>query len=201
MYEWRKLDGVGGGIHWGAYGYMWLADSPAAPPVVDPAALAKVILDGMEFEPVDIGLAPMPLEQSPDSIGLVGAPVWMWVTNAGPSTWGPMEKSAGVGGITVTVRAWVENVVWDMGDGGSKTCTTTGEAYHVSYGVQNSPSCGYLYEHTSRHQLDTAYPVSATTNWVAEWTATTGASGTLEVQPQKATVHTRIGERQVIEVG
>lgn len=201
MYEWRKLAGWGGGIHWGAYGLMWLADGPDEQPVVDPEALARAILDRMEFEPVEIGLAPKPLEQNPDSIGVVGAPVWMWVTNAGPTTWGPLEESTTVGGIAVTVTAEVQDVVWDMGDGSTKTCTTTGKEYREAYGVRNSPSCGYQYERTSRNQPDTAYSVSATTTWTAEWTASTDASGSLEVEPLTSTVHARIGERQVIEVG
>lgn len=201
MYEWRKLAGVPGRVHWSQYGYMWLPDGSGEPPPVDLEEVAETILDGMDFEPVEIGLAPRPLEQDPDSIGVVGAPVWMWVANEGPTTWGPLEESATVGGITVTVTASVDDVVWNMGDGGSTTCGTPGQAYRETFGVRDSPSCGYMYEHTSRDQPDTAYAVSATTNWSAEWSASTGASGNLEVEPLTSTVHARIGERQAIEVG
>ncbi len=200
MYEWRKLNNWQP-TYWGDRGYVWLADGPGEPPPVDPEEVAETILDGMDFEPVEIGLAPKPLEQNPESIGVVGAPVWMWVANEGPTTWGPLEESATVGGITVTVTASVDDIVWDMGDGGSRTCKTPGQEYHESFGVRDSPTCGYLYEHTSRDQPDTAYAVSATTNWSAEWSASTGASGELDVEPLTSTVHARIGERQAIEVG
>lgn len=201
MYEWRKLAGWGSNIHWGSYGYIWLAEDPTGAAAVDPAQVAQTILDGMSRDPVQIGLAPRPLEQNPDSMGVVGAPVWMWIANQRPTTWGPLEESATVGGITVTVTARVEDVVWDMGDGGSKRCTSPGHAYRESIGVRESPSCGYRYERTSRNEPGTAYAVSATTNWTAEWSASTGVSGTLDVEPLTSTVHARIGERQLIEVG
>src|SRR5690606_26648664 len=74
IYEWQKLAGVyGPGTYaWGVRGYMWLADGPGEPPPVDPEEVAETILDGMDFELVEIGLAPKPLEQNPESIGVVG---------------------------------------------------------------------------------------------------------------------------------
>src|SRR5690606_9256452 len=65
IYEWRKIAGVVGGITWGDRGYVWLADGPGEPPPVDPEEVAETILDGMDFELVEIGLAPKPLEQNP----------------------------------------------------------------------------------------------------------------------------------------
>ncbi|RIQ29553.1 ATP/GTP-binding protein [Jiangella rhizosphaerae] len=155
----------------------------------------------MRFEPLELGLAPRPLEQAPGSIGLVGAPVWMWVTNAGPTTWGPIEESATAGGITVTVTAEVESVTWDMGDGTSVSCETPGDAYVPALGVRPSPSCGHTYAQTSADQPGTAYAVTATANWTATWTASTGVGGTLEPPRPATTAHVRIGERQVIEIG
>ncbi|WP_051425888.1 hypothetical protein [Jiangella gansuensis] len=181
---------------------MWLADAPGTDqPVVDPEAVAQSILDGMERRPVEIGMAPAPLDADSDSMGLVGAPVWMWVADAGPTTWGPLEESATVGGVTVTVTARVEHVRWSMGDGAEITCTTPGEPYRTSYGVRDSPSCGHRYERTSRGQPGTAYEVSATTTWTAQWSASTGVSGALDAGSLTSTAHVRIGERQVIEVG
>ncbi|WP_152690757.1 hypothetical protein [Jiangella alkaliphila] len=203
IYEWRKLAGVAGGIHWGDYGYMWLAEAPGEqqPAVVDPEAVAQQVLEGMTFEPLELGLAPRPLEQAPSSIGLVGAPVWMWVTNAGPTTWGPADESVTVGGVTVTVTAEVEDVTWEMGDGSAVTCDTPGDAYEAGLGVRPSPSCGHTYAQTSADEPGTAYAVTATANWTASWTASTGASGTLEPPRPATTGHVRIGERQVIETG
>lgn len=198
MYQWRKLAQWAPAV-WGEYGYVWLAGPPVGPPVVDPEAVAEAILDGMGLEPVQIGMAPKPLEQVGDSIGLVGAPAWMWVENPGPTTWGPITDSGSEGGVTVTVTAQVDDIVWDMGDGASVTCDSPGDAYSQSLGVRESPSCGHTYERTSRDQAGQAYPVTATTNWSAEWEASTGASGTLDVDPLSSSVQVRIGERQLIE--
>ncbi|PSL06068.1 hypothetical protein CLV30_103223 [Haloactinopolyspora alba] len=178
---------------------MWLPSGPAAPEPVDPEALARQVLSGMNLEPVDIGMAPTPIEQDPDSMGLVGAPNWMWVRDPGPTTWGPLTDTGSEGAVTVTVAAQVDEAVWDMGDGSSVTCTSPGDPYDTAYGVRESPSCGHRYERTSRGQPDQAYAVSATTQWSVEWEASTGATGTLEVDPLTSTVHVRIGERQVIE--
>lgn len=204
VYRCIKLTAVGDGGQptWGSYRDFWSATFPGEPEiVVDPEAVAQQILEGMTFEPLELGLAPRPLEQAPASIGLVGAPVWMWVTNAGPTTWGPSEESVTVGGVTITVTAEVESVTWDMGDGSSVTCDTPGDAYEARLGVRPSPSCGHTYEQTSADQPGTAYAVTATANWTASWTASTGASGTLEPPRPATTGHVRIGERQVIETG
>jgi len=200
MYEWRKLAGVAGGIHWSYYGFMWLAEAPDEQPViVDPEGVAQQILDGMSFEPLEVGLAPRPLEDDPESMGLVGAPVWMWATNAGPTTWGPAQESATVGGVTVAVTAEVENVTWAMGDGTSVTCADPGDPYEPRLGVRPSPTCGHTYTQTSGDQPGTAYTVTATANWTATWAASTGAEGTLDPPDQSTTSTVRIGERQVIE--
>ncbi|PZF79887.1 hypothetical protein C1I92_28815, partial [Jiangella anatolica] len=120
VYRCAKLTAVGQGGQpaWGPYRDFWMAEAPGEQPVVvvEPEEVARQILAGMRFEPLAIGLAPRAVEEDPASIGLVGAPVWMWVSNAGPTTWGPVEESARVGGVTVTVTAEVESVTWAMGD-------------------------------------------------------------------------------------
>lgn len=200
MYEWRKLSGFSGSTSydWGVRGYMWLADEPGGLQV-DPEALAQAVLDGMNLQRVQIGMAPTPIEQMPDSIGLVGAPNWMWVRNPGPTTWGPITDTGSQAGVSVTVSARVEEVVWDLGDGSTVTCDSPGDPYRESYGVRESPSCGHTYHETSSDQPNQAYPVTATANWVAEWEASTGAQGALDVAPLSSTVHVRIGERQLVE--
>jgi hypothetical protein len=205
MFEWRKLAASWsvGSYAWGERGLIWLAEAPGEQPVtvVDPEEVAQQILEGMAFEALEIGLAPRPLEDDPSSIGLVGAPVWMWVTNAGPTTWGPREESATVGGITVTVTAEVQSVTWDLGDGSTVTCDDPGDPYTPSLGVRPSPSCGHTYMQTSSDQPGTAYTVTATPDWTVTWTASTGAEGTLDPpSPAPSTsARLRIGERQVIE--
>lgn len=204
VYRCMKLTAVGQGDIpiWGHYRDFWAAEAPGEQQtiVVDPEELAQQVLGGVAFEALEVGLAPRPLGTDPHSIGLVGAPVWMWVTNAGPTTWGPIEESATAGGITVTVTAEVEDVTWDMGDNTAVTCDTPGHPYASKLGVRPSPSCGHTYTQTSADQAGTAYTVTATPNWTASWSASTGAEGTLDPpEPDATTARLRIGERQVIE--
>ncbi|NDL60203.1 hypothetical protein [Phytoactinopolyspora mesophila] len=202
IYEWRKLSGVipPAIAIWGERGHMWLAETPIGEaPRRDPAEIAREILDDMDLQPIEIGMAPATLSQNPGSMGLVGAPVWMWAVDPSPQTWGPLEESGSEQGVTVTVVAEVEHVEWDMGDGGSKTCGTPGQPYNEAMGVRDSPDCGYLYTRTSGDQSDQAYTVTASTMWAASWEASTGESGTLDVDPLTSSASVRIGERQLIE--
>ncbi|WP_163819638.1 hypothetical protein [Phytoactinopolyspora alkaliphila] len=201
IYEWRKISGIipPSDPVWGQVGFIWLADDPLGPPPVDPAALAQQILDDMDLQPIEIGMAPAPIDQRPDSLGLVGAPVWLWAVDPSPQTWGPVEDSMSEGGITVTVTAAVEEASWDTGDGSIRTCTDPGTAYRESLGVRESPNCGHTYQQTSRQHPDQAFTVTATTHWAASWEASTGESGTLDVDPLTSTARVRIGERQLIE--
>ena len=91
---------------------IWLAQPPAgAPP--DPRVLAQQAVATMNLKAVSIGIVPEP---APGRVGLVGMPVWMWDTNPGPSTWGPITKTASAGGYTVTATAKATKVMWSMGD-------------------------------------------------------------------------------------
>lgn len=170
--------------------YRVLQDGPDLP---SPAELAQQALERMDLEPISIGIAP---EDSADSLGLVGLPTWLWVDNPTPNTYGPITESATAGPITVTATAEVASIVWDMGDGQSVTCTNPGTPYQRSFGVRDSPSCGYRYATTSGNQPNDRYTITATTNWVVEW-AGGGQSGQIEIS-HAANAQLRVGEMQVL---
>ena len=165
---------------------IWLAQPPAgAPP--DPRVLAQQAIARMNLKAVSIGIVPEPL---PGRVGLVGMPVWMWDTNPGPSTWGPVTKSASAGGFTVTATAKVSRVVWSMGDGEVTVCRTPGTAYQDSYGMKDSPDCGYTYSRQGR------YVVRARSYWTVDWSGM-GRSGSIPLSFVDS-VRLTIGEAQVL---
>ena len=165
---------------------IWLAQPPAgAPP--DPRVLAQQAIARMNLKAVSIGIVPEPL---PGRVGLVGMPVWMWDANPGPSTWGPMTKSAAAGGYTVTATAKVSRVVWSMGDGEVTVCRTPGTPYQDSFGMQDSPDCGYTYGRQGR------YVVRATSYWTVDWSGM-GRSGSIPLSFVDS-VRLTIGEAQVL---
>lgn len=166
---------------------------PGEPPL-DPRVLVYQVVAGMDLEPIRMGTAP---ESGPDRIGLVGMPVWLWVDDPDPHTFGPISDGASQGPLSVTVTAGVASVDWDMGDGETFVCDNPGTPYEDRFGKSDSPNCGYRYEQTSADQPHGAYTVTATSHWEVSWTANTGASGLIRLT-RTATTQLRIGEAQVL---
>ncbi|MFG2227734.1 hypothetical protein [Streptomyces sp. NPDC048644] len=110
---------------------------------------------------------------------------------------GPATATASAGPVTVTATATVSRVVWDMGDGGTVTCSGAGTPYKASYGKQVSPDCGHLYQHTSAGQPHERYPVTATATWTVHWTGA-GQQGHLDDITRKSNVATEVGEAQAL---
>jgi hypothetical protein len=165
---------------------IWLAQPPAgAPP--DPRVLAQQAIATMNLKAVSIGIVPEP---APGRVGLVGMPVWMWDTNPGPSTWGPITKTASAGGYTVTATAKATKVVWSMGDGEVVVCRSPGTPYEDSYGRQDSPDCGYTYTRQG------VYQVWARSYWSVQWSGL-GQSGSIPLQFANS-VRITVGEAQVL---
>lgn len=168
---------------------FWSQSQPAGPGApVDPGAVAQTIVTQMELRAIEIGMVP---EEGPDSMGVVGLPVWMWVADRGEQTFGPMTRSASLGGVTVTATARVERIWWEMGDGGAVTCWTAGTPFTDGHGGESSPDCGYTYTRQG------TYTVRATSFWSVDWTSSTGVSGSIPLQVSRERL-VRIGEIQVV---
>jgi hypothetical protein len=170
--------------------------STAGAPAVDPVIVVWQAVASMDLHAVNISVAPAPLSADADSMGLVGLPVWLW-TEPTASTWGPITASATDGPVSVSVTARVDRVEWDMGDSTVITCTTPGTPFNPDvHGVADrSPDCGHVYQQVPRDPSG-AYPLSATSYWVAEWSSGT-ASGTIPFD-FTTTEQIRIGELQVL---
>jgi hypothetical protein len=149
---------------------------------------------------INIGVAPSPIEDDPESMGAVGLPNYLWVEEPSPTTYGPIGTSASAGGITVTLAGMVERIEWDMGDGQTITCwgsNAKGTKYEPIYGKRPSPTCGHAYETTSWEQPNHVYAVTARSFWRIDWSGA-GQSGTIRIPALVTTVHIRVGELQVL---
>ncbi|OLT43948.1 hypothetical protein BJF86_13395 [Serinicoccus sp. CNJ-927] len=167
----------------------WSAAPPwGAPP--DPRELAEQAVESMQLRAIDIGITPLSYTET-GSIGLVGLPQWLWVDDEGPSTWGPITRTATSGPYSVTATGTVDRIEWDMGDGQVIVCDTPGTPYQESFMDSRSPDCGHDY-----YEDDGFYDVSATSYWVIRW-AGLGQSGTIELDFTQTT-QIAIGEVQVI---
>jgi hypothetical protein len=174
---------------------IWAANPPtsaAAGP--SPREVAQMAIDQLNLTAINIGITPEP---GPDSIGLVGMPVWLWAKDPDSHTFGPATASASAGGITVTATARVDQVTWDMGDGDTVTCTTAGTPYTAAYGNKRSPDCGHVYTTSSAAQPDQRYTVTATSDWVITWEGA-GQTGIIRLNGLARSVQIAVGEAQVL---
>lgn len=175
--------------------FIWSQNPPPGPSTgPTPREVAQLAMDQMNLRAIDIGVAPEP---GPDSIGLVGMPVWMWASSPDADTYGPATASASAGGITVTATARVDTITWDMGDGNEVVCGSAGTPYEPTYGQQESPDCGHTYEKSSSLEASGKYTVTAASNWVVAW-AGAGQSGTIRLNDLQRSVEVAIGEAQVL---
>ena len=137
-------------------------------------------------------------EDKPGSIGAVGAPVYMR-TRPGPATFGPAGPDRCAGGVTITGTARADRIIWQLGDGTSVTCRTPGTVYEDRYGFNDSPDCGHCYTQTSAGKPNNAYPVSATSHWVVDWTGPGGSSGRIRLDLVSST-NIVVGELQALVI-
>jgi hypothetical protein len=153
-------------------GEFWL---PGPPPgaALTPAQAAGLVVRRMVLRAAEIGIVPA---DKPGSIGAVGAPVYMWTT-PGPTTFGPQVLTSSAGGTSITATAKVDRIVWTMGDGASVVCRTPGTPYEDRYGFDSSPDCGYRYTRTSAGRPGNAYPITATSYWLIDWSGPGGSAG------------------------
>ncbi|KAB1646926.1 hypothetical protein F8O04_14485 [Pseudoclavibacter endophyticus] len=160
--------------------------APPPPPIPAPEAAAALV---SSFTPaaIQIGMTPKVNSDWGHRRSYVGLPIWMWVADPSPSSWGVYSYSGSTGGQTITFEAQVSTVTWSMGDGTTVTCGM-GSIYSPAYGNVSSPSCGHKYTQTSKARPGGMYTVTATSNWVISWTsATDGSTGTLTASASTST--------------
>lgn len=175
--------------------YMWFQNPPpGAEAGPSPREVAQLAISQMDLRAVDIGIAPKP---GPNSVGIVGMPVWMWAANPDRHTVGPIAASASGGGITVRATARLHKVTWSMGDGTTVRCAGVGTAYKASYGMKESPDCGHVYQRSSSRKPGDTYTVTATSDWVVQWNGA-GQSGTIRLGGLQRSAEISIGEAQVL---
>jgi hypothetical protein len=179
--------------------HLWLQNPPAGPgQQLTPLQVAQIAIKQINMQAINVGMAPTPTESNPNAMGVIGVPVWMWVENPDASTWGTITKSVSAGGITVTVKAYVEQVRWDMGDGSNPIKCGQGTPYNSAVdGTKSSPDCGYTYQKTSWDKPHHEYTVTANSYWRVDW-AGAGQQGTIRLPALVSTVHIREGELQVL---
>lgn len=202
-----RLDGVSRLVSCGRPGLPQCVDGG----VVDQPPILTLSLGVPEWQghaPVDVGSvarrAALSLELpavgpkvGPDpsvnewNMAVVGHPLWLWVDSSRSVSSSVTEQ-----GIRVSLSARLDRVVFDMGDGGSVSCSRF-ESYQRSVKPGTpSPSCGYVYQQASLPKG--SYRVEATAYWVVSWSAL-GRSGVVDV-PVSGGRDLPVGELQAVIV-
>ncbi|TDW87514.1 hypothetical protein EV137_5594 [Kribbella pratensis] len=148
---------------------------PGETRTIDPRVAARQVVETMKFVAPQLRVSPY--VQSADHVGIVNVPIWMWVTDPGPTTTGPQTKTAALGGVSITATGTVDRIEWSMGAGDTVSCKGAGTAFtrEMAVGkslkdVPSSPTCGYKYSKASRCEKAGAYNVTATAYWTVHWT-------------------------------
>ncbi|HDH5422523.1 TPA: hypothetical protein PIH69_002942 [Staphylococcus aureus] len=170
----------------GVVKYFWSNTVPPGLQVYTPGMAAKKLVESFQLQGIDIGMAPEINPAWGHRRSYVGVPIWLWVDNPQPLTWGPYTETATLGGQTITATAQVTSVIWNMGDGASTVCGGTGTPYNAGIGLQPSPTCGYRYATTSDRNASDRYTVTATSQWTVTWTSLAGPGGTINLTTTSA---------------
>jgi hypothetical protein len=166
--------------------YFWSESIPPGLTVLTPGAAAKKLIESFQLRGIDIGMAPEVNPAWGHRRSYVGVPIWLWVNNPQPLTWGPYQETATLGGQTITATAQVTSVIWNMGDGSSTVCGGTGTPYNAALGLQPSPTCGYRYSTTSKSHAGDRFNITATSQWTVTWTSLAGPGGTINLTTASA---------------
>ena len=176
---------------------MWLLTPPPGVVTLTPGQAARSLIESFRLEGITVGFAPDPTVAGSKSY--VGVPIWMWVNNPTPLSFGTYVQSTTLGGVTITATAQVSSIVWNMGDGTTVACGNAGTPFVVAYGAVDSPTCGHRYARTSATQPGGTFPITATSQWQVSWEVG-GESGVIPLTTT-ATSAVRINEIQSVNVG
>ena len=157
---------------------------------LDPAELAA---EAAKYLPL-----PAPaIAMNPGGDQVVNLESWLWVDAA---SWAPQSSTVSVPGVSVTATATPVRVVWEMGDGGRVVCAGPGVAYDAGRpAASQSTDCSYTYRRSSAHQPGLRYPVTATVEWQASWTASgVVGGGDLGVIRRSSSTAVRVIEIQAV---
>ncbi len=152
-----------------------VAREPGEQVVVDPRVVARQVVESMVFVAPQLGLSPH--VQSATGEGVVNVPIWMWVTDPGASTTGPLTKRATLSGVTIEATGTVDRIEWSMGGGEVVSCKGPGTPFTRADAegkslkeIPASPTCGHKYRKTSRCEKSGQFQVTATAYWNVHWT-------------------------------
>jgi hypothetical protein len=121
--------------------------------------------------------------------GLTGAPLWLWIPR---QQWRTLHQRTQAGTAWAEVTAAPISQTWTFGDQSKPLyCDTPGTEItqlNAHRALEGSPSCGYTYTVSSRHQPKQQYAIQVTVNWQVSWTGSGDTAGTLPLMRRAQTI-------------
>ncbi len=134
-----------------------------APPTTPELALADEASSRQPWPVLRLGINP--------STGLTGLPSWFWLTGSASM----QDAVASSGPLTVRVRAQLQGVSWEFGDGLGYASIDLGQAYPAQSDIQ------HLYQ-TDTYRLSNGYAVVAILRFLVTYSVNGGPWKTLGVK-------------------
>ena len=134
-----------------------------APPSTPELALADVASSRQPWPVLRLGINP--------TTGLTGLPSWFWLTGSASM----QDAVASSGPLTVRVRAQLEGVSWEFGDGLGYDSIDLGQAYPAQSDIQ------HLYQ-TDTYRVSNGYAVVAILRFLVTYSVNSGPWRTLGVK-------------------
>ncbi len=172
---------------------VYVPAGQAAPePVIDGATLAQAAWDAVTIPTATIGYNPM--------VGDVGATIvgmdtWVWATGDTPKE---VTVTATAGATTATITATAKWLTLQPKDGTAK-CTGFGIPWTEENDAKGT-NCKIIFNRSSAHFKDSVTPVDVKVNYAITYTATDGATGTMDTHTTSTTTTIPVAEIQTIIV-
>ena len=182
---------------------FWSPNNPAEGP--NERSLAEQSIADLPIVTAELGSTPPSTAYEPDSLGVIGYPIWLWIANPGESTTGPVTRTATEAGTTVTDTATLESVTYSLQSRetgevrASVTCegaNAVGTPYQGETGryvPPDSPTCGIP---SAENVKIGYYQINAEAHWHVDWAGPTQhGTDTLE---RRRSYPISVGEIQVL---
>ncbi|WP_247595376.1 hypothetical protein [Actinomyces procaprae] len=174
-------------------GPVYVPAGQAAPePVIDGATLARAAWDAVTIPTATIGYNPS-VGQSRATV--VGMDTWIWATGDTPKE---VRVTATAGPVSATVTATASRLTLQPKDG-TATCTGFGIPW-TEDNDRLGTDCVIVFDRSSAHFKDSVTPVDVKVSYAITYTATDGATGTMDTHTTSTTTTIPVAEIQTIIV-
>ncbi|WP_308807244.1 hypothetical protein [Actinomyces sp. 594] len=170
---------------------VYVPAGQAAPePEIDGATLAQAAWDAVTIPTATIGYNPM--------VGDVGATIvgmdtWVWATGDTPKE---VTVTATAGSTTATITATAKWLTLQPKDGTAK-CTSFGIPWSEDNDAKGT-DCKIIFNRSSAHFKDNVTPVDIKVSYAITYTATDGASGSMDTHTTSTTTAIPVAEIQTL---